>query len=186
MNIIFTILLILQFRSLELAGKCTEGTLVCDTSAGSPKSVFCDFFNWYKLTSEGTCVQKHVDGCLVNGLDQLETSCLVCDSGKVHDSKESKCVEVRENMKIENCLIYDRDVLNCEKCEQDYFLAHGKCLALGKNTIQNCDIYFSLNQCSVCQIGYYLKDNMCKRIEAVENCQFHTDRQCNACAQGYC
>ena len=165
-------------------GTCAKGTLVCDASGDSAKSTICDFVNGYLLKTDGTCESKTVEGCLMNYFSDEQKPCLTCNPGLVLDSKKEKCVADDDAKKKENCKTYTKETYACESCNDKHWLSAGECKAV-TTEVENCSVYSSATECSVCGDGYYLKEKACVKIEAVDNCQFHTDRQCDVCAADY-
>ena len=165
-------------------GTCAKGTLVCDASGSSPKSTICDFVNGYISKTDGSCEAKTVEGCAMNYFSDEQKPCLACNPGLVLDSKKEKCVAVEDAKKKENCKDYDKTTSVCTSCNDKFFVQSGECKAV-TTAVENCGTYENATTCKVCANGYYLKDKACVKIEVVANCQFHTDRQCDACAADY-
>lgn len=165
-------------------GTCAKGTLVCDASGSSPKSAICDFVNGYVSKTDGSCESKTVEGCAMNYFSDEQKPCLTCNAGLVLDSKKEKCVAVEDAKKKENCKTYDKTTSVCTACNDKFFVQSGECKAV-TTAVDNCGTYDSATTCQVCADGYYLKDKACVKIEVVANCQFHTDRQCDACSADY-
>ena len=165
-------------------GTCAKGTLVCDASGSSPKSTICDFVNGYLLKTDGTCEAKTVEGCAMNYFSDEQKPCLTCNAGMVLDSGKTKCVAVEDAKKKENCKTYDKTTSVCTACNEKFFVQSGECKAV-TTAVDNCATYENATTCKACADGYYLKEKACIKIEAVANCQFHTDRQCDSCAADY-
>lgn len=163
---------------------CAKGTLVCDATGSEPKSVICDFINGYFAKGDGTCETKTIEGCELNYFSDDQKPCVTCNAGLVLDADKTKCVAVAEDKKKDNCLRYNKESSDCTSCNAKYYLSGGECKSV-TTEVENCLVYISATSCQTCNDGFYLKDKVCVKIEPVDNCQFHTDRQCDGCNVSY-
>ena len=74
------------------------------------------------------------------------------------------------------------DGTTCESCIYSYLDTDGICKLT--TAVPNCLSYMSPDNCSECDIGYYLLDNTCHEIE-VENCAFVDPEEPNICIACY-
>ena len=178
------VLMTMMLMAHHTVSTCAKGTLVCDASGSTAKSAVCDFTQSYFLKSDGTCESKTVTGCLLNYFSDADKPCLVCNEGMVLDTKKEGCVAVTDAQKKTNCKTYNKDTAACTSCDDGYYLSAGACAAV-TTKVENCGTHSSATECMACNDGYYLKEKACVKIEAVDNCQFHTDRECTSCAATY-
>ena len=163
---------------------CAKGTLLCDTTGSEPKSTVCDFISGYFPKSDGTCETKTIEGCELNYYSEDQKPCVTCKAGLVLDSAKTKCVAVADDKKKDNCQRYNKESSDCANCNPKYYLSGGACKAV-TTEVENCLVYISATTCQTCNDGYYLKEKVCVKIDTVENCQMHTDRQCDGCNVSY-
>ena len=183
MNTTF-VLMTMMLMAHHTVSTCGKGTLVCDTSGSTADSLMCDFKLSYFLKQNGTCEHQKVTGCKINYFMDVDKPCHTCDDGMVLDTKNEGCVDVTVAQMKTNCMTYDKNTAACTACEYGYYLSSGACAVVTTKT-EHCHGYSSATECSICHFGYYLKEGKCVIIEAVDNCQFYTDRKCLACASNY-
>lgn len=166
----------------NLASQCEKGTLKCNLNTDPPTPEVCDFLDSYVLNiDEKKCEQKIIEGCQLPAFNDASKPCFLCNEGLVFDVHNAKCVAV--TTQIENCLRYVASDSSCSACAPNYFLDGGKCTAV-QTSVLNCALYSSLTECSVCNAGYYLKEQTCVSFTSQPNCLIHTDRLCQTCTEG--
>ncbi|ELP88681.1 hypothetical protein EIN_193200 [Entamoeba invadens IP1] len=100
------------------------------------------------------------------------------------------CTECADNYKLvnnkcelyqPNCQKYDVNTQQCVKCIDGYFLYERiwKCI---RGEINNCLVYKTETECSVCETSYFVINNKCVKKAG---CTEVTNTQCSKCAFGY-
>lgn len=176
--------MLLALVGVSSASDCVEGVLRCNLQGDSPKPEICDYPNSYKMNSEtGKCEKSEIEGCEIPSFNS--SPCLLCEKGKILDPESTKCVNISEQSKKENCVRYDLKGNSCTECENDFWVSGGTCVALSANKVENCEMYQSASICASCRNGFKLVGNECKAFTPIEGCYLHTDRSCSECSSGF-
>jgi hypothetical protein len=69
----------------------------------------------------------------------------------------------------------------CLMCYQSFRTVSGSCVAVEQNSISNCLIFKSINECEKCNFGYSLKDGQCVKISVQDCLSLNRDGVCEMC-----
>ena len=184
-SLIFFISLLVLLPS-PIRPECAEGCIKCGTtSSGSVGCLICDLFSSFYMNTNGECIRREIDNCLIPSADQNEYYCAQCKMGYILDPENAKCVEVPSNKVVSNCRQYTL-VGTCKHCYQHYFLEENECNQASV-IIENCRTYFGDDLCEECIDNYFfdLESNKCMPFEPIENCQSHSFKKCKSCISGF-
>ena len=134
----------------------------------------------------------------------IPENCLTCNKGYYlpFNEKENKiCLPCN---KIKNCstCFGDKYYITCSSCEPSFYLENNeckniqkqKCIIGEKEKCKECkDDENIINQCKICNEGYYLEENSnktecasCNKIEDCTECNEDNNKLiCNKCKEGY-
>ena len=175
------------------------------------------FYNMFNININITIVENknHIENSKQCSLGENEKckecnyaipeNCLTCNKGFYlpFNEKENKiCLPCN---KIKNCstCFGDKYYIACSSCESSFYLENNeckkiqklkKCVTGEKEKCKECkDDEDLINQCKICNEGYYLEENSnktecvsCNKIEDCMECNEDNNKLiCNKCREGY-
>ena len=127
-------------------------------------------------------VQQCDRGCLKCN---TKNECVFCDNTNGFFLSLGKCSQST----LANCswLAQNGD---CLRCAANFYLDFStkKCVAVETaKLIANCSFYSSIQACTLCAKGYFIKDGKCVAVtKTVDNCEnYKDDGKCENCASGF-
>ncbi|MEL6802536.1 MAG: hypothetical protein AAFO91_01985, partial [Bacteroidota bacterium] len=87
-----------------------------------------------------------------------------------------------------NCQTIKSSTGECEKCSVGYYKNNlGVCVTNPEDSVANCAVYTSPNNCQRCDSGYYISSNTCKEVTTVDFCTEYspTTGSCTLCQPEY-
>ena len=161
----------------KIIKKCISGNNYCiECNEDNSLCNICDYS--YYPDGIGGC--SYTNNCEIS----YKGECLKCKYNFILNNINKICKSLNSE-EFRNCKIINDTKLNCEECQEGYYLNEGdhKCI-----NINNC-FKSSFGICSKCINGYYLdkKDNKCKeQNDILEHCQITIDGKiCDICDDNY-
>ena len=139
------------------------------------------------FNAEGNCERptENSENCEVFHLKDNKWVCRECVNYHYPDS-EGVCRVI--NFPVENCLKYS-SLTNCLKCRNGYvFRQKSLSCEVAGELEPNCDELVLGNSCSVCELGYYLENEICVLCKTNDSCNFCNPMNpeiCLVCKSGY-
>jgi len=112
-------------------------------------------------------------------------ACSQCATGYYYSSASQACV-IRTNVPG-SCLAFSATSDTCTSCATGTFLnsASTNCVAFPSGIFQ-CATYSTAVNCTQCNSGYYLVNNVCLQSTAIANCNVYSaNNTCSSCLTGF-
>jgi hypothetical protein len=134
------------------------------------------------FTPVSNCITYNQNNAIIT---QNTFACATCASGFYYSATNQACL-LRTNLPTA-CLAYNTAADLCTTCATGFFLSTDStnCVAF-PNGIFQCAKYSTATNCTQCNSGYYLFNNLCLASLTITNCAIYSaNNTCSVCASGF-